>query len=72
MTLEAAFAAAHRDDPGTAQLAVYRDGELIVDLWTGRPDSIGLVLSCTKGVVSVAAHVLVERGRLALDAPLVE
>jgi len=72
LTLEAAFAAAHRDDPGTAQLAVYRDGELIVDLWTGRPDSIGLVLSCTKGVVSVAAHVLVQRGRLSLDAPLVE
>ena len=32
MTVEEAFAAAHADDPGTAQLAVYRDGELVVDL----------------------------------------
>jgi CubicO group peptidase (beta-lactamase class C family) len=72
LTLEAAFAAAHVGDPGTAQLAVYRDGELIVDLWSGRPDSIGIVMSCTKGVVAVAAHLLVERGALSVEAPVVE
>jgi CubicO group peptidase (beta-lactamase class C family) len=51
--LEAAFAAAHADDPGTAQLAVYRDGRLVADLGD---DSIGIVMSCTKGVVAIAAH----------------
>ena len=65
MTLEAAFAEAHRDDPGTAQLAVYRDGRLVADLGD---DSIGIVMSCTKGVVATAAHLLVERGLLDVDA----
>lgn len=68
MTVEEAFAAAHADDPGTAQLAVYRDGELVLDLTNGRPDAIGTVMSCTKGVVAVAAHRLVQRGALDLDA----
>lgn len=75
------FALGQRDDEGAAQLAVYQDGRLVVDLWTGgdpvggRPvggDSLGVVMSVTKGVVATCAHLLSRRGVLDLDAPVRE
>ena len=57
-------------------------GETVVDLWggtadprTGRAwqrDTVGIVFSCTKGATVICAHVLASRGRLDLDAPVVE
>uniref|UniRef100_A0AAU1U4T3 Beta-lactamase family protein n=1 Tax=Streptomyces sp. NBC_00119 TaxID=2975659 RepID=A0AAU1U4T3_9ACTN len=63
-----------------AAVCVYRDGQPVVDLWggiadrdTGRPwerDTLQLVYSATKGATATAAHMLVERGLLDLDAPV--
>jgi CubicO group peptidase (beta-lactamase class C family) len=65
-----------------AAVTVYRDGRPVVDLWggvadpeTGREwqrDTAVLVYSATKGVLATAAHLLVEQGRLDLDAPVAE
>ncbi len=70
---------AEHGDIGAA-VAVYRDGRPVVDLWggsadpdAGRPwerDTMTLVYSATKGVLATAAHLLVERGQLDLDAPV--
>jgi len=61
-----------------ASLTVFVDGEPVVDLWGGHADvertrqwdedTIGLVWSCTKGVVATAVHALVDRGDIDLDA----
>lgn len=63
-----------------ASVAVALDGELAVDLWAGRAgrggarpwrrDTVVCVYSTTKGIVALAAHMLVERGLLDLDAPV--
>ncbi|MGW5465684.1 serine hydrolase domain-containing protein [Streptomyces sp. NPDC003996] len=63
-----------------AAVCVYRNGRSVVDLWggvadveTGRPwtrDTLQLVYSATKGATATAAHMLVERGALDLDAPV--
>jgi CubicO group peptidase (beta-lactamase class C family) len=70
-----------RDEIGAA-VAVVVDGELVVDLWAGhadlartRPwerDTIANVYSCTKGMVAICAHRLIEEGRLDLDAPVAD
>ena len=74
-----AFAEAEADDPGGAQLSIWRHGRPVVDLWTGedpikgRPfnkDTITILMSCTKGVSAVCANILVERGLLDVDAPV--
>ncbi len=76
-----AFAANFADQGEVgAAVCVYRDGKPVVDLWggladpdTGRPwerDTLQLVYSATKGVVAAAAHLLVQRGQLDLDAPV--
>lgn len=64
-----------------AAFCVYVDGRAVVDLWGGladrgknRPweeDTIALVASTTKGAVATCAHLLVQRGELDLDAPVV-
>ncbi|GII05294.1 serine hydrolase domain-containing protein [Planobispora takensis] len=73
------FARGQEGDEGAAQLAVYQDGHLVVDLWAGadpiggRPvggDSLGVVMSVTKGAVATCAHLLSLRGELDLDAPV--
>ena len=61
-----------------AAVCVYLDGEPVVDLWGGLADAqlglpwlddtIVLVYSSTKGVTSICASVLVERGLLDPDA----
>jgi CubicO group peptidase (beta-lactamase class C family) len=63
-----------------ASFAATIDGRTVVDLWGGhadaarsRPwqrDTIVNVFSTTKAMTAVCAHVLVDRGRLDLDAPV--
>ncbi len=65
-----------------AALAVFVDGELVVDLYGGQRDVLHgapwqqqtpvCVFSCTKGVVSVLAMRLVQQGRLDYDAPVAQ
>jgi len=76
-----AFAANFEDngDVGAA-VCLYRDGRPVVDLWGGiadvasgrawERDSIVMVFSTTKGMTAVVANLLVERGKLDLDAPV--
>ncbi|MFG2696795.1 serine hydrolase domain-containing protein [Kitasatospora sp. NPDC048407] len=64
------------------QVAVYRNGELVVDAVagvadpdTGRPvasDTPFFSASTGKGVAATVVHVLAERGALAYDTPIVE
>ncbi|GAB2963393.1 serine hydrolase domain-containing protein [Saccharothrix stipae] len=70
-----------RDDVG-ASVAVYLDGEPVVDLWGGhadaartRPwerDTIVNVWSTTKTMAALCALILADRGVLDLDAPVAE
>jgi len=70
---------AERGDSGAA-VCVYVDGARVVDCWGGhadlaraRPwtaDTIVSVASTTKGMVALCAHMLAERGKLHLDAPV--
>ncbi|MFI1186931.1 serine hydrolase domain-containing protein [Streptomyces californicus] len=63
-----------------AAVCVYWHGRPVADLWggvadvdTGRSwdrDTLQLVYSATKGATTTAAHMLVERGMLDLDAPV--
>ena len=70
-------ASTHEAGVGAA-LAVVRDGEPVVDLWMGdaRPDSpwredtLALTWSVAKGISSILAMVLADRGVLDIDAPL--
>ncbi|MFB6891417.1 serine hydrolase domain-containing protein [Kitasatospora sp. NPDC056327] len=76
-----AFARNFADFPelGSA-VTVHAGGRKVVELWggtaderTGRPweaDTLVPVFSCAKAVVSVCAHLLAQRGRLDLDAPV--
>jgi CubicO group peptidase (beta-lactamase class C family) len=68
-------------DPGSA-VAVWVDGQPVVDLWGGhadaactRPwqrDTLVNVWSASKGVMALAAAMLVERGQLAYGAPVAQ
>jgi CubicO group peptidase (beta-lactamase class C family) len=63
-----------------ASLCVYMDGTPVVDIWGGfadaartRPwerDTIVNVWSTTKGITAACAHMLVQEGRLDIDAPV--
>jgi CubicO group peptidase (beta-lactamase class C family) len=63
-----------------AAVSVVVDGRVVVDLWAGfadaartRPwerDTLVNVWSTTKGIAAIAAHRLVDAGRLDLDAPV--
>ena len=55
-----------------AACCVYAEGRQVVDLWGGAyaPETLQMVMSSTKGVVAVAAHVLAQEGRLDFDAPV--
>jgi CubicO group peptidase (beta-lactamase class C family) len=71
---------AQRGEVG-ASVCVTVEGRPVVDLWGGlanrntlapwERNTIGVVWSATKGAVALCAHVLVSRGRLDLDAPVV-
>jgi len=60
-----------------ASCAINLEGKTLVDLWGGRKapdgdawgrDTISTVFSSTKGAMSLCAHMLVDRGKLDLDA----
>ncbi|WP_345498086.1 serine hydrolase domain-containing protein [Nocardia callitridis] len=79
--VRSAFADGQTTDEGGAQLCVYRDGAVVVDLWTGGDpvsgkdwdgESLAVQMSVSKGVTATCAHILVDRGQLALDAPVQE
>jgi len=65
-----------------ASCCIYAGGRKVVDLWGGvmRPqgadpytaETLQMVMSSTKGVVAVAAHILAQEGRLDFDAPVVD
>jgi len=72
-----AFAEAQVADAGGAQLCVYRGGERVVDLWAGwdatsqrpyGPDTLTVLMSCTKAMTAICAHILAERGVIDLEA----
>lgn len=63
-----------------AAVCVVLDGSVVVDLWAGHRDEVGLrpwtrdtvccAFSCTKGLVALGAHMLVDRGLLDYDTPV--
>jgi CubicO group peptidase (beta-lactamase class C family) len=73
------FARQSAENPaGGASLAIFKDGKPVVNLWRGESkpgqawteDTISDVFSCTKGIISIIAASLVERGLLDLDVPV--
>ncbi|SCF19213.1 CubicO group peptidase, beta-lactamase class C family [Micromonospora haikouensis] len=68
-----------RGDVGAA-VALYVRGRKVVDLYGGladprsgrrwAADTPAVVFSCTKGILAVCAYLLVQQGRLDLDAPV--
>ncbi|TGD90584.1 class A beta-lactamase-related serine hydrolase [Mycolicibacterium sp. CH28] len=69
----------HHDDVGAA-VAVWVEGDLVVNLWGGyadaarrrrwREDTLASVFSGTKGLTSTCVHLLADRGELDLSAPV--
>ena len=69
-------------DFGGGALAVYLDGQPVVDVWTGWSDRNGkvpwtadtapMVFSATKGMAATVIHRLVDRGLIDYDAPVAE
>lgn len=67
---------------GGGALAVYLDGQPVVDVWTGwadrggkvpwAPDTAPMVFSATKGMAATVIHRLVDRGLIDYDAPVAE
>ena len=67
---------------GGGALAVYLDGQPVVDVWTGwsdrgghRPwsaDSAAMVFSATKGMAATVIHRLADRGLIDYEAPVAE
>jgi CubicO group peptidase (beta-lactamase class C family) len=77
------FRANFEGNPGEvgAACCVYIGGRSVVDLWGGLADreakqpwaqnTISAVASTTKGAAAICAHMLVQRGLLDLDAPVI-
>lgn len=71
-----------RDVERGLQVAVYYQGELVVDAWSGLADAatgrlvdgdtLFTVMSTSKGVVATVIHLLAERGKLDYDTPIAE
>jgi CubicO group peptidase (beta-lactamase class C family) len=65
-----------------AQVAIYRDGRLVVDAFAGVTDSapgepvrantLFPVFSTTKGIAATLAHLVVERGLIDYDTPIAQ
>ena len=70
---------AERGESGAA-VCVYRDGARLVDLWGGwadaartrkwREDTIVCMMSVGKGMAALCLWMLIDRGRIKLDAPV--
>jgi CubicO group peptidase (beta-lactamase class C family) len=74
-----AFEGSRSGDPGGAQLCVYQEGRVVVDLWSGSDpetgvaidgDSLFVLWSTTKGMVAIIAAMLIEQGDLDPDEPV--
>jgi CubicO group peptidase (beta-lactamase class C family) len=62
------------EDDARGQFCAYRDGRQVADLWAGEdvaPDDLQGVFSSTKGVSAISVALLIQRGVLSLDAPVV-
>lgn len=79
----AAFDAAFAGAPSMgAALAIRHEGRVVVDLWAGyadpretRPwtrDTLSVIFSCSKGLMSILAARLVQDGLLDVDAPVAQ
>ena len=72
---------AERDEVGAA-VAVWVDGDLVVNLWGGfadarrrrrwRENTLASVFSGTKGLTSTCVHLLADRGEVDLSAPVAQ
>lgn len=60
-----------------ASMCLYKDGEKVVDLWGGvkdgdgtpwEEDTLSIVFSVTKAATALCAQILIDRGKLELDA----
>ncbi|HUA32083.1 MAG TPA: serine hydrolase domain-containing protein [Candidatus Binataceae bacterium] len=67
-----------RDELG-ASVCITAEGRTVVDLWGGKVaedgpewsrDTVSIVFSATKGASAICAHMLADRGKLELDAPV--
>jgi CubicO group peptidase (beta-lactamase class C family) len=64
---------------GGGAFCAFVDGECVVDIWTGvagpgrawDEDTRAVVMSSTKGMTTLCAHILEDRGELDLNAPVV-
>jgi CubicO group peptidase (beta-lactamase class C family) len=64
---------------GGGGFAAYVDGKPVVDVWGGYAgdqawanDNLAVVMSTTKGMVTLCAQILVDRQQLDIDAPVVQ
>lgn len=70
----------HRSQQGGAALAVYFQGQKVVDIYTGQKseheawqaDTLAISYSTGKGVLATLAHILVSKGLLQYDQPICE
>lgn len=72
----------HRRGERGASVAVWHDGELVVDLWAGEADretgrrweadTLATVFSSTKGVVALCFLMLADRGAFGYDDPVAD
>src|SRR6266436_8843052 len=62
-----------------ASVSITLEGRTVVDLWGGHKtvggapwtrDTISIIFSATKGATATCAHMLADRGKLDLDAPV--
>ena len=68
------------DGGAGSAFCVYVDGQPVVDVWGGdaggtrrwKRDTAACVFSATKGIASICAHLLIQRGLLDLDAPVAQ
>lgn len=78
-----AFEAAFKSKPDMgAALAIRHNGRVVVDLWGGVADertrapwdrdTLSVIFSCTKGLVSILAARLAQEGRLDYEAPVAD
>ncbi len=77
--VQEAFARVTAAHPGGCAAALYASGEEVLHLWGGRSTATGqpftgqslvMTASVTKGVTSLCAMMLAERGELDIDAPV--
>ncbi len=69
------FAQQERYPLGGSSLAIFKDGEPVINIWQGEAEAgkpwtqstYSVVFSCSKGLTSILAHRLVQEGKLDLE-----